>query len=236
MELVQNGSAVCSFSGGSEGIGGGDLVPAWFSEECVYKDFCQCNLVSRRHPGWHHPGTLYSNIISRRHQLFDGRCGCSQVEWSFPSGCNRHIKNVEIAISLCRVVMHVLIDAPPSVPQRGAPLVSVFPSRKFKPKWEARRLERLRARYALLRARRLEKYDDWESSEEGSVTQHTRQVVCTPTEEELAVLFVSRVALWRLFLRFVTSACVLARWSRLDSSYIAQAESHSYTALMFACS
>ena len=97
---------------GSEGTGGGDPIPTWLSQECVV-DCCQCNLVGRRHPGWHHPGTLYSNVISRRHQLFEGRCGYSHAQWPFPSGCNRNIKNDEIALRLCRAVMHVLIDAPP---------------------------------------------------------------------------------------------------------------------------
>ena len=86
------------------------------------------------------------------------------------SGCNRNTKNVAIATRLCKVVMRVLADAPPSVPSRGAPLVSILTFRKFKPKWEARRLERLRVR----RARRVssggssEGYN-WDSSEEGSV-------------------------------------------------------------------
>ena len=70
--------------------------------------------------------------------------------------------------------MHVLIDVLPSVPQRGAPLASVLASRKLKPKWEARRLERQRMKHAELRARREGSEEDsegysWESCKEGSV-------------------------------------------------------------------
>ena len=119
---------------GSEISGGRDPVPPWLAGECVYRDFCQCNLVGRRHQGWHHPGALYSNIICRRHQLFEGRCGCSKVEWEFPSGCNKNIKNQEIAIRLSRIVIQVSSNAPPSVPRRGEPLVFVFTRRKLKPK------------------------------------------------------------------------------------------------------
>ena len=129
---------------GSEGICDGNPVPSWLLGECVYKDFCQCNLVSRRHQGWHHPGALYSNMISRRHELFEGHCGQSNIQRPFPIDCDRNTKNVEIATRLSRVVMHVLTDVLPSVPQRGAPLVSALTSRKLKPKLESRRLERLR--------------------------------------------------------------------------------------------
>ena len=65
---------------GNEAIGNCDLVLAWLSHVCVHKGFCQCHLVGSRHQGWHHPGALYSNVVSRRHQLFEKRCGCSQVE------------------------------------------------------------------------------------------------------------------------------------------------------------
>ena len=123
-----------------------DPVPLWLTHDCVHKDFCQCHLVGPHPQGWHHPGALYSNVVSRRHQLFERRCGCSQVEWQFPSGCAKNIKNREIAIMLSRIVIHVLTDVPPSVPQRGEPLVSVLTSRKRKPKWERARLRGLRKR------------------------------------------------------------------------------------------
>ena len=83
---------------GNGGIGNGDPVPSWFTQECVHKDCCQCNLVGLRHQGWHHPGTLYSNVISRRHQLVERNCGCFHVQWPFLVGCNTNTKNVEIAI------------------------------------------------------------------------------------------------------------------------------------------
>ena len=103
---------------GNAAIGDCDPVPAWLNRECVHKDFCQCHLVGSRHHGWHHPGALCSNDVSRRHRLFEKRCGCSQVEWPFPIGCSRGIKNVEIAIKSSRIVMHVLSDVPPSVPPK----------------------------------------------------------------------------------------------------------------------
>ena len=67
------------YRGGNDGTGDCDLVPAWLTHECVYKGFCQCNLVGPRYNDWHHLGALYSNIVSRRHQLFEGRRGCSHV-------------------------------------------------------------------------------------------------------------------------------------------------------------
>ena len=112
------------------------------------------------------------NIVSRCRQLFEGLCGYSHVRWPFLSACNKDIEGVEIAIGLCRVVMHVLVDQPPSIPQKRAPLVSVFTSRELKPKWEARPLQRSRVKHAELRARRegseesSEGYNDWESFEE----------------------------------------------------------------------
>ena len=152
---------------GSEASGGGDPVPSWLSRECVHRDFCQCNLVSRRHQGWHHPGALYSNIVSRRHQLFEERCGYSQIQSPFPVGCDRNSKNVEIATKLSRVVMHVLIDVFPSVPNRGAPLVSALTSRKLKPKLEYRRLGKLKV---LQMDRDLKRFEEGEeSSKEESV-------------------------------------------------------------------
>ena len=102
---------------GCDDIVGSDPVLAWLRQECVHQDFCQCNLVGSRHPNWHYPGSLFSNVISRRHQLFENRCGCSHIQWPFPLGCNRNTKNVEIAIKLARVMMHVLTDIPLRYPK-----------------------------------------------------------------------------------------------------------------------
>ena len=158
---------------GSNVSGGDDPVPTWLLGECVYADFCQCNLVSRRHQGWHHPGAMCSNIVSRRHQLFEGQCGYSHIQRPFPSGCDRNTKNVEVATRLSRVVVHVLSDVPPSVPQRGAPLVSVLASRQHTPKCESRRFERIRLLRRLRMRRTLREEDsedgDEESSEEESL-------------------------------------------------------------------
>ena len=131
---------------GNEATSNCDPVPSWLTRECVYKDFCQGHVVGPHPHDWHHPGALYSNVVSRRHQLSDRRCGCSQVEYEFPSGCTKNTKNLEIATRLSRAMIHVLTDAPPSAPQRGEPLVSVLTSRKRKPKWERARLRGLRKR------------------------------------------------------------------------------------------
>ena len=130
---------------GDDDIGDCDLVPAWLTHECVHKDFCQCHLVSRRRD-WHHPGALYSNVVSRRHQMFEEHCGCSHVQWPFPPGCNKNINNSQVAIRLCRIIIHVLGDAPPSVPQRGEPLVFIFRIRELKLKWGRMRFRKLRRR------------------------------------------------------------------------------------------
>ena len=55
------------------------------------------------------------------------------------------------------IVVHVLTDVPPSVPQRGEPLVSVLTSRKFQPKWERARFRRLKRRYIEQPIRRLDR-------------------------------------------------------------------------------
>ena len=87
-------------------------------------------------------------MMSRRHQLFEERCGYSHIQSPFPRGCDRNTKNVEIATRLSRVVMHVLSDVPPSVPLRRAPLASVLACRELKPKLEFERLNGLRMRRA----------------------------------------------------------------------------------------
>ena len=59
------------YQDGNEATSDCDLLPAWLAHECVYKGFCQCQLVGLSPHGWHHPGALYSNIVSRRRQLFE---------------------------------------------------------------------------------------------------------------------------------------------------------------------
>ena len=93
-----------------------DFVPGWLTQECVYKDVCKCNVLIYADDDWHRPGSLYSNVVCRRFQLFERRCGCSHDNWRFPRGCGRNTKNREIANRLSWIVMHVLIDSPPSVP------------------------------------------------------------------------------------------------------------------------
>ena len=74
--------------------------------------------------------------------------------------------------------MHVLTDIPPSVPQRGAPLVSILRSRKLKPKWECERFNRLSMRW-VARVRSDDgsgediEGDEEESSEEESIASRT---------------------------------------------------------------
>ena len=124
-----------------------DLVPGWLTLECVYRDFCQCQLLGTHYQGWCRPGALYSNVVCRRFQLFDRRCDCSgdvvmsesQFPWDYHS---RNAKNLEIATGLSRIVMHVLGDTPPSVPPRGEPVVCVLTSRTRKPVWERARHKR----------------------------------------------------------------------------------------------
>ena len=117
---------------GSVRIGGGDPVPVWLGEWCVYNDFCQCNLVGfmddRREVGfeqrrnWHHPGAPCSNLMWRCHQLFKCNCRCSQLRRRYPGDqCNRNTMNVLLAIRPVRSIIHVLVDATPSVPPKRCP-------------------------------------------------------------------------------------------------------------------
>ena len=69
---------------GNDGIADCDFVPAWFTHECVHKDFCQCHLVGPRHQGWHHLGALYCNVVSRRHQLFEKHLVAPRLNGRFP--------------------------------------------------------------------------------------------------------------------------------------------------------
>ena len=120
------------------------------------------------------------------------------VRWPFLVGCNKTTKNGEFAIKLFRIAVHVLIDVPPSVPRRGGPLVSVLRSRNFKPKWACARINELSMRRAR-RARDEESSGDSEGDGEESSEEGERRVArkigsLHPGEEELFVLFVSRVA------------------------------------------
>ena len=90
-----------------------------------------------------------------------------RLDGRFPIGCIRNTKNLEIATKLSRIAMHVLSDVPPSVPQRGEPLVSILTSRKRQPRWERARLRRIRRRYIERMMRRCDRSSEgW--SEEGS--------------------------------------------------------------------
>ena len=101
----------------------------------------------------------------------------SQLSWNCH---NRNAKNLEIATGLSRAAMHVLTDAPPSVPPRGEPMVFVLTSRKREPKWERARHKGIQKRYIerlYRRDRRIKRASDGyvdegdggESSEEESV-------------------------------------------------------------------
>ena len=61
------------YNEGGEVSGGGGVVPKWLEGNCTYPDFCQCKLVGGW--SWHHPGSLYSNIVGRQHKFFGGNCG-----------------------------------------------------------------------------------------------------------------------------------------------------------------
>ena len=157
---------------------GADPVPDWLRHECVYKDLCQCNLAGPRHPDWHHPGSLYSNVVSRRRQLFKKQCGCSCTLWSLPFDCIKNTKNTDIAIKVSRVVIHVLSDVPPSVPQREEPLVSVLTSREFSPKWERERFkEPMRRRIRKWRRRAWSDKSDEDGKEETSEEEGVRSAL-----------------------------------------------------------
>ena len=58
--------------------------------------------------------------------------------------------------------MHVLSDVPPSVPQRGEPLVCILTSGKRQPTWERARLRGIWRR----RVKRMMRSEEW--SEDGS--------------------------------------------------------------------
>ena len=162
---------------------GCDPVPGWLTQECVYKNLCQCHLVGTHYQGWCRAGSLYSNVVCRRFQLFEGRSDCTggmveydRLPWNY---LNRNAKNREIATGLSWIVMHVLRDTPPSVPPRGESMVCALTCRKRKPKCERsrrdgimRRLdEGITRRYFKYqeRMRRAEESDNEEAYEEESI-------------------------------------------------------------------
>ena len=112
--------------------------------------------------------------------MFERRCDCYGDVVIFVSQLpldyyNLNVKNLKIATGLYRIVMHVLTDAPPSVPPRGEPMVFVFTSRKRKLEWERARLKGIGKRYVerlCRRGRRNERewngYVDERDSEESS--------------------------------------------------------------------
>ena len=163
---------------------GRDLLPGWFTQECVYKNLCQCQLVGIDYQGWCRQGSLYSNVVCRRFHLFEGRNDCTggtgiydSLPWNY---FHRNANNREIAIGLSYVVLHVLRDAPPSVTPRGEPMVSALTSRRRKSKWERARREGITRRLneGMTRRhfeyqekmRRAEESDSEESSEEESIS------------------------------------------------------------------
>ena len=75
--------------------------------------------------------------------------------------------------------MHVLTNAPPSVPPRSEPMVSVCTSRERKLKWERARLRGIRKRHrdkmdrrSDQLKRRMRRYVDEGDSEESSDEEH----------------------------------------------------------------
>ena len=120
---------------GDVGIGGGEPVLNWFEDWCAYRELCQCHLVGRTSRGgvrfpeqqvWHHPSTIYSNMVSRRHQFFEVSCRHVRANMPYPRDCNRKTMNSHIAINPSGIAVHVLSDAPPSVPPRRAPSMSIL--------------------------------------------------------------------------------------------------------------
>ena len=73
--------------------------------------------------------------------------------------------------------MHVLIDVPPSVPQRGEPLVSILKSQKRQPKWARARLRGLRRRHVERMLRR-KVWEEWreEDADGGNVESFIEMV------------------------------------------------------------
>ena len=130
------------YTEGKHGIRYADIALAWLKRGCVYLDLCQCHLIGPRYVDWHRRCPLSSNVVCHDYKTFETYCGGNCRQWSFPVGCNKDIMNVEIAIKLSRVVVHALSEAPPPVPQRGEPLMSVLRSRKLKPMCERERFRK----------------------------------------------------------------------------------------------
>ena len=66
---------------------GCDPIPGWLTQECDYKNLCQCRLVGADYQGWCRPGSLYGNVMGR-FQLIEGCSDCTggvveydQVPW-----------------------------------------------------------------------------------------------------------------------------------------------------------
>ena len=125
-------------------IGGGDPVPVWLSEWCVYKDLCQCDLVGfggdqrevdfQQRRNLHHPGAFCNNLMWRCHKCFKCRCRYSRFKLvHFDDQCDRNAMDVLIAAKFVRSIVHVLVGDPPSIHPRVVPLMCVFRSRERKP-------------------------------------------------------------------------------------------------------
>ena len=112
---------------GNEAIGGGDPIPGWFvGPRSIHRVFCQCNLVGIdslgavriiNGQGWHHPGKFCGNI-GRPGVPWPSACNCqfSKINSHHPSReCNKHTMDAHIATNLIRLVVQVLVGAPPVV-------------------------------------------------------------------------------------------------------------------------
>ena len=127
-----------------------DPVPRWLNQWRVRRDFCQCHMIGGSKHGysasdiwfpqghsWHRPGSLYSNVLKRHHQLVDGCRPHLHARLPDPLlTCNWNIMNAQIATRLSRVVIDVLRGNPPVVPRKDVPLPFVLQARERKVKVE----------------------------------------------------------------------------------------------------
>ena len=77
---------------------------------------------------------------------FHQRCCRFQPKLRFPLGCNKDIRDSEIATKSSRAVMDIMTDKPQSVAPRAEPMVFVLTSRERKPKWERARMKGIQKR------------------------------------------------------------------------------------------
>ena len=100
-----------------------DVIPRWLITDWhlqTHRNFCQCHSVGYDWPGWHRPGTLYSNFVHDLGMCYGDPGKCTQnVGWRYPYGWTKDMMNSEIAGMFSRIVMHALHRAPPPVPPRS---------------------------------------------------------------------------------------------------------------------